>query len=286
MSTQLPAHLLALFNAHPDAAAIGSTISSDAFAKIRYNGSKWKAIPASGEEIAIPTPYLDVIVVGINEYKSHTVYAKAYDPKGEPEAPIWSSDDGRPVPAEHEDKVVSDYRRWAVLLADKVDGGVYELRVSAGSMTNADRYITALRNFGAPVASMVTRITFDPAFDYPKLVFTPTQYLDEAHAAAVGKALASPSTINVAIGKAKATSPALSAPTEVKKIAAPAVEVEGDDSPAAPKATRKRKTAEAPAQVFTMPPATSQPFAAAATVVNPQPTSSNLDSLLSSIMSK
>ena len=179
MSTQLPAHLLALFNSNPELAAVGENIKSNAHATIRYNGSKWKLKSASGEEFPISTPHLDVVIVDVNPHKSHVVYEKGYDPKEEALPPVWSSDDGTPVPAEHEGKVVTDYRRIAVLIADNLEGGIYELRLSPGSITNADKYISALRNHNTPVSAVVTRLTFDPGFDYPKVVFAPTAYLDE-----------------------------------------------------------------------------------------------------------
>lgn len=285
MSNQLPAHLLALFNANPDIAEVGKNVQNESHAKIRYNGSKWKLIPASGDEIAITTSHLDVIVVDINEHKSHVVFEKAFDPKGEPEAPLWQSDDGTPVPAEHETKVVSDYRRVAVLIAENPEGGVYELRVSAGSITNFDRYNTTIRNFGAPIGSLVTRITFDAAVDYPKLVFTPTGYLSEAQAATLGKTFTDGKRlVQLALGKRKEQQLALPAPAAQATIAAPSLADQINQASAAPvvepvKATRKRKEASAPVEA----PAVVLPMAAAV-VTAPKATGSELDNLLANIM--
>jgi hypothetical protein len=288
-NTKLPDHLLALFNAHPEAASIGSSIEANNFATVRYNGKKFRLIKATGEEVTVPDQHLDVIVVGINEHKSHVVYEKAYDVKAEPEAPIWSSDDGTPVPAEYATKTVSDYRRWAVLIANNPEGGVFELRVSAGSITNGDRYVTALKNFGAPIAGMITRITFDAAFDYPKLVFTPAAYIDEKQSAAVASILGSGShQIAIAIGKKKEAI-ALAAPVAQAALPSPVTSqyLEEQKASSESKRGRTRKAAEvapiptpAPAQVFTMPTTTP----AANVVTAPQPASADLDKLLANIM--
>ena len=273
MSTQLPAHLLALFQQNPEAAAVGSTIIKNDFAKIRYTGSKWKLLKSTGEEVAVPTPHLDVIIVGVNEHKSHTVYAQAFDPKVEPAPPLWSSDDGTPVPAEHENKVVTDYRRLAVLVADNPEGGIFELRVSPASITNADRYISALNKHNTPVVGLVTRITFDRAVDYPKLVFTPAAYIDADQATIVGEALTEGAAIiAAALGKSTPASQ-LAAPGPVLAIEAPKAE-----------APRKRKAPSAAAEpeIFTLPVAGKA--AAASTVTTPPATDSDIDALLSSII--
>lgn len=288
MSTQLPAHLLALFNSNPEITEVGKNVQNDAHAKIRYNGSKWKLLPVSGEELPVTTSHLDVIVVDINEHKSHTVYEKAYDPKGDPEAPVWSSDDGTPVPAEHENKVVSDYRRVAVLVADNVEGGVYELRISAGSITNFDRYNTTIRNHGIPLNALITRITFDTSFDYPKLVFAPSSYITEEQAEALKKAFTSgKNQVQAMIGKRKETL-AIAAPVAQPAIAAPIVLPPQTTSAVAqifvapieeaPKRTRAKKEAE-PAVVI-------PPTVAAAVITQPVATSNDLDALLSNIMGK
>lgn len=286
MSTQLPAHLLALFQSNPEAANIGSSIETNNFNTIRYTGSKFKLVKATGEEIAVPTPHLDIIVVGINEHKSHVVYAKAYDPKGEPEAPVWSSDDGTPVPVEHENKVISDYRRWAVLIVGHEDGGVFELRVSAASISNGDKYVTALRNNGVPVSAVVTRLTFDSAYDYPRLVFAPASYLDTNQGEVLGEILKSGKTqIAVAIGTNKRAAQ-LEAPKAQVAIEAPKPQDLAGVQLQAEPAKRGRKKAEpvtAPAaNVFTLPQ--SQPSAAASTVIAPKPTDAGLDQLLANIM--
>lgn len=289
MSTQLPAHLLALFGAQPDLAKVGENVQNESHAKIRYNGKKWTLIPSSGDEIKITDKFLDIIIVDINPHKSHTVYESAYDPKADAEPPIWQSDDGTPVPVEHEGKVVSDYRRVAVLQADGVDGGVYELRVSAGSITNFDRYNTTIRNHGIPIGSLVTRITFDEAFDYPKLVFSPAAYLTEEQTAGLGKAFNNKHLVQLALGK-KAPTAMLAAPAAQAALPAPVITVPVEE----PKAARKPRAAKAEPIAVSEPsaPAIVMPMVAptitqaAAVVTKPQATSADLDSLLSNIMGK
>src|ERR1700721_4322360 len=102
MSNQLPAHLLALFNANPDLVKVGDYVTNDANPKLKFSGKKWRLPPISGDEIAIKPMFLkndkgepiaqisavDVIIVDINEHKSHIVYDKAYV-EGEETAPVW-----------------------------------------------------------------------------------------------------------------------------------------------------------------------------------------------------
>jgi hypothetical protein len=306
-NTQLPAHLLALFNSNPELATVGENVHNEAHPKIRYGGKKWKFIPASGDEILVkpfwlrdangqvvgtePVNALDVIIVDINEHKSHVVYENSYV-EGEEAPPVWSSDDGTPVPVEHQNKVVSDYRRVAVISADTGITGVYELRISSGSITNFDRYITALKNAGAKIPGLVTRITFDDAKDYPKLVFAPVSYIDEAQANALKKvANTEVAQTKLAIGQGQKAQKALAAPATVAALPAPAVAIQGGviiaEGQEAVKKTRTRKAVEtqaAPAVVLPMasPSATATP--AAAVITKPAGTNPELSALLQNIM--
>lgn len=307
MSTQLPAHLLALFQNNPDLVKVGENIKSEgANAKVRFGGKKWKLISATGEETVVPPFFLtdaagvpisppqvingiDVIVVDVNENKTHIVYEKAFV-EGEEIAPLWSSDDGTPVPVEHENKVVSDYRRIAVLWANNVEQGLFELRIASKSLTPFAKYRTAIGNAGLPIGAIVTRITFNEAFDYPVLEFTPTAYLSEAQGAALGEAATThKDQVKFLIGLGKKKDAAIAAPAVQAALPAPAVE--------APKATRKKKEPEAiavqvvlPTPVVTQvglgPITVSPPTAAAAVVTKPQAASAELDSLLANIMGK
>ncbi len=304
-NTQLPAHLLALFNSNPELTGVGANIHNETHPKIRYSGKKWRLIPASGDEIVVkpvwvkdangqpvgdsPINALDVIIVDINEHKSHVVFEGAYV-EGEEQAPVWSSDDGTPVPVEHQTKTVNDYRRVAVIAADTSITGVYELRVSAGSITSFDRYNTAIKNNGVPIGALVTRITFDDAKDYPKLVFAPASYLNEAQAAALGKvSTENKQAIKLVIGHGPKSVRALAAPVAQAALPAPTVQA-APTVPvvvAEPKKTRTKKAETTPAQTVIAMPATPAPTTqAAAVVTKPQPTTSDLDALLSNIMGR
>lgn len=286
MTTQLPAHLLALFSSNPEITEIGKNLGGESFNKIRYAGSKFKLIKSTGEEFNVPDAFLDVIVVGINENKSHVVYDKAFDPKGEPSSPVWSSDDGTPVPVEHEGKVVSDYQRWAVLAVNHIDMGIFELRISSDSLTNSRKYATAIRSHTGSVSAVVTHITFDPAKTHPALVFTPSAYIEAgAQTDAVKSAITEgKNEIAIAVGLSKTKTPALSGPAPVAAITS-TVE-EGMNKPARTRAKKEPEPVStgtpAPAQVFPMPAQS----AAAATVVQPKATSPDLNNLIASVLGR
>jgi hypothetical protein len=299
-NTQLPAHLLDLFNSNPDLAKVAENVRSEgAHAKVKFNGKRWRLVSATGEETAVPAFWLtdasgqlvnppvainglDVIIVDVNEHKSHTVYDKEYN-EDEQTAPVWSSDDGTPVPAEHEGKVVSDYRRIAVLWANNPEMGLFELRLASKSLTPFAKYSTALKSNGVPVPFVVTRITFDDAYDYPVLSFAPNRYINEAEKATLLKASTTHrDQVQALIGlgnKTALASPAVQAALPAPAaVAAPAVPVE--------KKTRARKV-EAPvaAPAVVMPMTAPVPTTAAAAVVTkPQPASSDIDALLNNIM--
>ena len=299
MSTQLPAHLLALFNANPDLVKVAENIKSNAArAKIKFSGKKWRLVSATGEETVVNPFWLtdasgapvnppvaingiDVIIVDVNEHKSHVVYESAYNPENEG-APLWSSDDGTPVPKEFETKTVSDFRRIAVLWANNPELGLFELRLASKSLTPFAKYASAINAAGVPIGAIVTRITFDDAYDYPVLNFAPAKYLDEVLAAALAKAATThKDQVKALIGQgSKPPAPAAIA-ASVPQVALPApaaVEV-----PVVEKKTRTKKAEPAPAAVFPMsPPA--QPSAAAAVVTKPQAAGADIDALLNNIM--
>jgi hypothetical protein len=300
-NTQLPAHLLALFNANPELAQVGANVHNEAHAKIKFNGKKWRFMPASGDEITVkpiwvkdaagqpvgdsPINAIDVIVIDINENKSHVVYENTYNPDEE-SAPVWSSDDGTPVPVEHQNKVVSDYRRVAVISADPNIVGVYELRVSAGSITNFDRYNTGLKNNGVPIAAVVTRITFDDTKDYPKLVFAAASYLDTKQASAVAEAVKNKAAIKFVIGQGGAAHrPALAAPA-APPAALPAPSGVTIETPAVEKKTRTKKVLIDESDVGPKLASIKPPTQASAVVTKPQAADSDLDALLSNIMGR
>jgi hypothetical protein len=293
MSNQLPAHLLALFSSNPDILKVGETIVKDSHAKIKFSGKKWRLAPVSGDEIPVKPIFLkndagepiaqvaaiDVIVVDINEHKSHIVYEKAFV-EGEETSPVWSSDDGTPVPMEHQGKLVTDYRRVAVLVADHLDQGVFELRIAPKSLTPFERYNTTIKNFGTPIGAFVTRITFDDAYDYPVLSFAPVAYINDAQSARLAKSLKEEKTqVQAVIGKRNKPQLALPAPVAPVTLPAPALPVEVPIE----KQTRKPRTVKAePAAVFPMPAIAPTP--AAQVVTQPTPASSQLDALLANIM--
>ncbi len=304
-NTQLPAHLLAIFNANPELAKVGENIRSEgAHAKVKFGGKKWVLVNAAGEETVVPAFWLtdengapvnppqaingiDVIIVDVNKNKTHVVYEKAYNPD-EQTAPVWSSDDGTPVPVEHEGKVVSDFRRIAVLWANNPELGLFELRLASKSLTPFAKYRTAIGNAGVPLGSIVTRITFNDKYDYPVLSFAPAAYLNEAQGAALLKASTThKDQVKALIGLDGNKAQAIAAPVVQAALPAPIppATVVDEEAVAGQKKPRTKKAESiAPSVVVPIIPTTVAPTAASAVVTKPKAAGADIDALLNNIM--
>lgn len=218
-ATALPAHLAHL---RGNAAittfgqdAVGGIQSGKAHPRISIKQNRFRLVNEQGQEYVVPALHLDVIVVGVNKNVSKLYYAQAFNPADpEPPAPTCFSDNGiapssraqtpqcgtcaacphgawgsKVTDAGTKVKACSDSKKFAVLLADNPAGLVYELRIPAASMGNIKELVDMLNSRGEPLPAMVLRITFDEHSQYPKLIFTPQSYINEAQNAAVMEVL-------------------------------------------------------------------------------------------------
>lgn len=218
-ATALPAHLAhlrgnaAMTSFGQD--AVGGIQSGKAHPRISIRQNRFRLLNEQGQEFVVPQLHLDVIVVGVNKNVSKLYYAQAFNPGDpEPPAPTCFSDNGiapsvraqtpqcntcaacphsawgsKVTDAGTKVKACSDSKKFAVLLADNPAGLVYELRIPAASMGNMKELVDMLNARGEPLPAMVLRITFDDKSQYPKLIFTPTSYINEAQNAAVMEVL-------------------------------------------------------------------------------------------------
>lgn len=200
VASNLPAHLAALVNnsalASLNQYAIKG-ISSGSWPRISLKGGYFRLQDPQGQEVVVSERHLDVVIVAVNPHGlSKIYYGGAYDPAGEGTAPDCYSDNGiapsvraskpqcgtcaacphnvwgsKITPSGAQVKACADVKKVAVLLANNTGGAVFELRIPAASLSNLGAYVRGLDAAGIPAASIITRISFDTASDYPKLLF-------------------------------------------------------------------------------------------------------------------
>lgn len=211
---QLPSHLAALAG-NQQLMAINQSashgISAGGWPRISIKGSRFRLQNPQGEEVVVPELHLDVIIVDANPHGlSKIYYSGTYDPNTDEKAPDCYSDNGvgpsiraakpqcgtcaacphnvwgsKITPSGAQTKACSDLKKVAVLIANNPDGPVFELRVPPASLKNFATYINSLNGRGIPAAGIVTRLTFDTAADFPRLVFTASGWATEEQAKAV-----------------------------------------------------------------------------------------------------
>ena len=258
---------------------------SAGFAVISYRGGKWR-IKHRGEEHLLmrpdgdPMTSIELVLVKASSHLSKIFYKDGYK-DGAAEAPDCFSNNGltpdagckakqanscavcpqnawgsRITPAGKQGKACSDSRRVAVVplndLHNETFSGPMLLRIPAASLTSLADYGNRMDSLGFPYEAIGTRISFDPAATYPKLVFKEIRALtaDEAQHIAelqndprVGRIL-SEGNENIEQPVAIAAKPNFDAPTpEVKAEPAPA--------PVVKREYKKKAAAPAPAPVAT-----------------------------------
>jgi hypothetical protein len=230
----LPAHLSFLQAKNPTASVISGISSGPNIHQIGIKAARWRIQDTQGGEVVVPNHYLDVIIVDANPNLSKVYYAGAYNPADtEAKAPDCYSDNGvapsarasspqcntcaacphnvwgsKVTPSGSQTKLCTDSKKVAVLLADNPSGPVYLLKVPAASLKNLYAFGEKMNNAGIPLPAFVTRLEFDTASDYPKIVFNPrpkmqggpAAWLDAEQGAAVAEVLDSDEAI-VAVGK-------------------------------------------------------------------------------------
>jgi hypothetical protein len=176
--------------------------------RISIKGNTFRLI-ANGQEIAVKQErYIDVVIVAAQSKVSRTFYAgkfvdgeigkrpdcTSFDgvvPDSNVKSPQHSSCQGCPQDVkgsgQGDTKACRFSKSLAVVLADELDGDVYQVTLPAMSIFGRgtkdtmplQHYGEQLAGHGVPVTAVVTRIQFDLGSSTPKLFFTAIRPLDE-----------------------------------------------------------------------------------------------------------
>lgn len=246
---------------------------------------------APGGMVSVPAAVLSAVVVGANPNLSKVYYEGPYVP-GDDREPDCSSDDGiRPdahileprnnacatcpmnawgskiTPQGKETKACADSKRLVILSA--APGALQNYKALALNITPAmlkdwGVYVRSLSQRQIPVHGVVTRLTFDPTVDFPKLNFTFERFLSKDEFDVVVRRMQSDEVKNIEKPVRTPSTPALAAPTAtaLPQIPAPPAHIPQTPPPAPVAAPQP-----APA------PVAADPFSgAAAAVAQVQPT--------------
>jgi hypothetical protein len=212
-NVQLPAHLQQ-FAGVKIADKVGA-IAMPQPPSISLFQAKFWLVDAQGNSAQVMAPFLDVVIVDMNQAVSKIFYAGTYDPN-DTTPPTCHSDNGvgassRATAPQHTScqlcpqnqwgskisqmsqkpiKACTDAKKLAVALAAPVQtwaNGVqgaanaaqslYMLRVPAASLKAFGAYVDSLNRHGVDPAHVVTRLQFDPAAGYPSLLFSSTGFI-------------------------------------------------------------------------------------------------------------
>lgn len=217
---------------------------------------------AEGEDVAIPV--MRLVILGHNPKRSRAYFASAYDSSKEGAPVCWSAngetpdadvqepcstacascqyaakgskitDNGKSVAA------CSTFRNLAVVPSAQLDFSPLRLRLPITSLydaTNAeqeakgwyayDQYLKMLRSKGVThTAAIITKVKFDSAAEYPKLLFSAADWVSAADATKVKGILTEQNTL---IEELMGTAPVKAALPKAAPAAAPAAVEEDDD---------------------------------------------------------
>lgn len=213
--TTVPAQLPAYLQKYRDQTqgindgAIGG-IKATSWPRINIGGSKF-SIVRDGEKVLITDPsnpqlpkmQLEVVVVGHNPAVNKIFYDGAWQ-EGDTDEPDCSSDDGvRPdahiaspqssacatCPKNQwgskiseqgkQIKACSDNKRLVVLPIHDLNSEPLEFTIKPSSLKEWANYVRGLSSRGIDVTTCVTNVFFDPAANYPKLLFRFGRFLTE-----------------------------------------------------------------------------------------------------------
>jgi len=186
------------------------------FAVMSYRGGKWR-VKHRGEERLLTRPdgdpmtSIELVIIRSATHVAKIFYKDGYK-EGSAEAPDCFSNNGltadqssrnkqantcaacpqnawgsRITPAGKPGKACSDSKRVVVVplndISNEVFSGPMLLRVPAASLNELASYGTRMKALGFPYYAIGTRISFDPAANYPKFVFKEIRALtaDEAN---------------------------------------------------------------------------------------------------------
>lgn len=180
--------------------SLGEGISSG-FPIIRIRGSKWRLSTGKGEEKVVPSTEIDVVILRSPSFASRAYY-KGYKQGQKGERPICSSLQGKRPDADVEDKqsdlcdtckrnqtytndkgikvrdcsngkrlAVLPWIDWTAALLGKPLIRPCLLRVPGASLQALKAYGEELGRAGVPYYGLLTRLSFDPETEYPKIEF-------------------------------------------------------------------------------------------------------------------
>lgn len=179
--------------------------------RISLKQSRFRLV-VGGEQVRVfDEPYMNVVVVRANPGTSRAFYKNKYDPNAEDQMPTCFSDDGvHPNPDAREKQSVScqncpmnqwgskisevsgkkikacgEVKRLGIVPASNPSAPAFQLNVPTASLTTWANYVRKLNQASpaVPYNGVVTKVSFDPESDHPKLEFEPISWLsDEQYA--------------------------------------------------------------------------------------------------------
>lgn len=203
----VPAHLRGQELSETTKALMGGGHSGK---RISIKGGTFRLVVGGKEVTRIDDRHMDVIVVRAAPKVGRQYYKDGYDPDAQAQAPdCWSADGERPDPnSRHkqcdtcakcpqniagsgrgESRACRYQQRLAVMLADDMESGVYQLALPATSLFGKEdgnnrplqayaRYL-AVQTPPVNLDAIVTRMKFDTSVESPKLFFAPVRWLSQ-----------------------------------------------------------------------------------------------------------
>lgn len=184
--------------------------------RISIRGGRFRMM-LNGEQAAVAkSDTLDIVIVGAAPHVSRTYYGGEYDPDNSEAPTCWSSDGEKPDASvkspcgktcatcpmnvkgsgKGDSKACRYSQRIAVVLADDIEGDVYQLSVSALSLFGKGKpgswplqaYVKMVAGKGVPVTALVTQMEFDEDASVPVINFKPVRFLEpEEHEIILGQ---------------------------------------------------------------------------------------------------
>lgn len=211
--SQVPAHLRDTELSETTKALMGNASNAK---RISIKGGTFRLVVGGKELAQIEERNMDVIIVRAAPAVSRQWYEKAYDPEAGAVPPdCWSNDGEKPDATaknrqaetcnkcpkniagsgQGNSRACRYQQRLAVMLADDMESGVYQLSLPATSIfgkAEGDKrplkdYVTYLASQTKPVNvdTLVTKMRFDTKVEQPKLFFSPVRWLtDDQYVAA------------------------------------------------------------------------------------------------------
>lgn len=175
--------------------------------RISLKQSRFRLIVGGEQVSVIDEPYMDVVVVRTNPNVSKAYYSSKYDPNKEDQSPDCYSSNGVVPDADVQNKqcdscancpmnqwgskisevsgakvkACSDVKRIGIVPASNVEAPMFQIAVPAASMKVWGNYVRMLNQAtpAIPYNGVVTRISFDPDSDFPKLKFEPKSWVTD-----------------------------------------------------------------------------------------------------------